>query len=719
MAYNVTFVGAQANEQTPAVAVYAVDSVGRLGKKIATAEKGQIALSKDATGIVALGPDVPDPSTLDPESLLKVRVADQAANWARSGIAIPAQWWRNWLGFLICLSGKASRCFPILLEDRLSVLKANTLRRSDINIPFPRFCSPLCNGVVEVWENTCCCWPILIYQVPSIIANLRKFLAENPVMFPPIPQPDPGPIDRVLARNVNRAFAAGKIDTRFAPNTGLAEQLRNLESMSAQDALQYIQVTPSLWPFWCHCSAYKLGETPLNPDGTFSFCYWQYPFLLFNCRRSYFYKVKQFINGAWTYVYDGAAAHQYFNADDYANLSTFLGLTCNQTPPPPGDDIVALQAIGLTNTWDLNSHWNGADGSNKDLTQVGDVSLSGPPADAGLLNPTGAPWGSTLSFLLYFDPGMKALGATYYRLSIVQSDSTGNPLLSATPQAIDNPVSWSYFQTVAGQTTIVPQTLGPNTVGTNSALFQIPYNADHDWLGDQFHQQLDTTKLPNNLSGTGPGNGQYLLVLEIFDNTGKRMIPQTAAAPTAGEVAKPFNFIRLLTQGSPGTTSNVPFKSLTHMIWVDNRPVVGEIDDFATVVNGVTTIGSQECQFLTAPGTGLFEVGFRAYHRVEGDPAPAPHPTRTFMSSFSLDWEEGLNGPSGVLDSGGDVDQPLTRDAGSPEMSPGVSFDTLLGSQTACAFAITLHVWCKHTNGIVRLSQYDVEVPSAVALSKS
>jgi len=50
-------------------------------------------------------------------------------------------------------------------------------------------------------------------------------------------------------------------------------------------------------------------------------------------------------------------------------------------------------------------------------------------------------------------------------------------------------------------------------------------------------------------------------------------------------------------------------------------------------------------------------------------------------------------------------------------MSPGTSFATLLGSQTACAFAITLHVWCKHTNGITHLSQYDVEVPSAVSLS--
>jgi hypothetical protein len=380
---------------------------------------------------------------------------------------------------------------------------------------------------------------------------------------------------------------------------------------------------------------------------------------------------------------------------------------------------VALQAIGATNTWALNSHWLGADASHKDLTQVGDLTLSAPPADAGLVTPGGNPWGATLALLLYLDPGMETLGAKYYRISVVQADATGKPAGGASPTPIANTVAWSYFETVGGNTTIVPQTLGPNTVGPNAGLFQIPYNADHEWLGGQFHQYLDTTTLPNTVTSDGAGNGRYLLVVEVFDSTGKRMIPTSAGAPAAGEVAHPFNFIRLLTDGNPGTTSNVPFKSLTHMVWVDNRPVVGEIDSFSTVVNGTTTTGSQECQFLTAPGGGLFEVGYRAYHQVQGDASPAPHPTRTFMASFSLDWEEGLNGPSGVLDSGLDVDKPATRNAGSPATSPGVSFNTLLGSQTACAFAITLHVYCKHTNGSGHLTQYDVEIPSAVALSKS
>ena len=77
------------------------------------------------------------------------------------------------------------------------------------------------------------------------------------------------------------------------------------------------------------------------------------------------------------------------------------------------------------------------------------------------------------------------------------------------------------------------------------------------------------------------------------------------------------------------------------MIWFDNRPVVGDIDDFQVVSGGSTVTGSQECQFLSAPGNALFEVGYRAYHAVMCDNSPSPIPSHTFMLSYELDWEEG------------------------------------------------------------------------------
>ena len=725
MVYKVTFVGVEAHEETPNLAAYTLDVRGNIAAKVAVAKGGHIDIDpKRLAGIVVFGPDVEDFKSLDPSSLMKIRISDHVSIWERNkAILIPPQWWRRWLRYLTCVSGAAYRCFPFVLG--LPEFKNIALGRHPIR--FPEICVPLCNAVVEVWEMTCCCWPILIVDVPRIIDNLRRFLAENPIMFPVPPRPDPGPVDRALERSVDKALGAGKVSFQFAPSTDLAVHLQTLESLSAQEAISYIEAHPPLWWFWCHCSTSELAETPLNPDGSFSYCYWNFPFLLFNCRRSYFYKVKQFLNGVWVYVYDGAAARQYFTADQMANLYTLTGETCHRTSPPAGQDFATLQAIGLTNTWELNSHWNGADLAGADLTQTADFALAAPPADGGLLLADGAPWGETLSLLLYFDPGMKALGAYYYRLSLVQADASGGALGGATPQPILNPISWSKFVASGGHVDIEPQALGPNTVtppggSAVNGLYQIPYEADADWLGNQFHQYIDTTQLANGIAGgPGVGNGRFLLVLEIFDQTGKRLIPQTATA-TGTDVPTAFNFLRLLTASGANSTANVNYGALTHLIWVDNRPVVGSIDDFAYTSGGTTVVGTQECQFLSAPGDATFIVGYRAYHRVMCDGPASPVPTRTFMQSFELDWEEGLNGPSGVLASGGDVNQPNPPppncpDSGADANSPGTSFSTLLGDQTACAFAITLHVYAKHTNGIGRIIAYDREIPAAVALS--
>ena len=177
-----------------------------------------------------------------------------------------------------------------------------------------------------------------------------------------------------------------------------------------------------------------LGETPLNPDGSFSFCYRYFPFFLFNCRTSYFYKVKQLVAGDWTYVYDGSAAHQYFTADQVANLATQTGVQCVRPSPIPTGS-VTLEAIGTTYAWDLNSHWNGADGAGNDLTQTGDTLMPIPSVvpDAGLLLDNGAPWTETLYISLNFDEDMKALGAVYYRLSTVQ----------ARPRALHQATRWA------------------------------------------------------------------------------------------------------------------------------------------------------------------------------------------------------------------------------------------------------------------------------------
>ncbi|HWF03268.1 MAG TPA: hypothetical protein VHA06_06250 [Candidatus Angelobacter sp.] len=315
----------------------------------------------------------------------------------------------------------------------------------------------------------------------------------------------------------------------------------------------------------------------------------------------------------------------------------------------------------------------------------------------------------TLNLQLYFHEGLQSpdIGAVYYRLSVVASDNNGNPLGGATPQSLHDSVTWTKFVEVGGQFQTEPVLLGPNLVNGAGDLFTIPYGPD--WENGQFHQILDTAPFANhNVSG----NPRYMVVLELFDANGKRIVPQGAKARLGGvatDIEKPFNFLRLMSASGPGSTATVPFASLTHLFWFDNRSCFGSIEDFD--VNGIA--GSEECQFLKGTADSQFQVGYRAFHAVMGDSNP---PSRTFMESYSVTYQQGLNGPSGTLVSGGDINEPASMFGGSNVKTPAVTFQSLLGDQTACSFAINLKIAAKHTNGSRRLSEYDVPVEAAVAI---
>jgi hypothetical protein len=734
MQLKISFVGAQMHEQTPDIALYALDARGH-ATKIATVKEGtlDVAVETGKLGsVIALGPNVADPKTLNPKAFVTLKVADQLQQWRKNPVLeIPAQWWRPWLGFRICLTGNVSKCFPFVLE-KAPLLRSIAMGTATVFPPF-EFCLPICNGVVEVWESTCCCFPFLLLDVPPLIRKLKTFLAENPVMFPPPPRPGVNaPVSRALTTRVDRALAAGKTDLRFLPNTELHLHLQALESSSPEEAVKYFQAHPSLWPIWCACSSAKLGETSLNPDGSFQFCFNQFLFPWLFCSHSYFYKVKQLQGGSWVYIYNGSAANQYFNADETANLNTFLGASCGTVQPPPGTNFVDLQQIGSTLSYNLHSNYAGVDGSNNDLTQNGPFSVVAPiPAGGGLVGSNNAPWCKTLSFMLYFDPGMETLGAVYYRFSVAPSDLNGNPV--GPMQIIQNPIAWSkYVPVVVGGITeieIEPVTLGPvPAVNGVNGLFRIPYNADADWLSGQAHQYFDTRTLNPAAPGIpGPGNGRFLLAVEIFDVNGKRIVP-AGVTPGAGDVAAGFQFLRLMSASGPGSTANVNQAALTHLFWADNRPVVSEIDSFT--LNGITS--SEQCQFLSGDGTAAFQVNYRAYHAVLSDdglpppliPVPNPLPPTTFMSNFTLTWERGLNGPTGTFDFGGDTDRPSTDAFGPPQPSPAANglLSQLLptGGPQSCSFAIVLNVYSKHTDGSgSSFSDLNGSTVAAVAISRT
>jgi hypothetical protein len=124
-------------------------------------------------------------------------------------------------------------------------------------------------------------------------------------------------------------------------------------------------------------------------------------------------------------------------------------------------------------------------------------------------------------------------------------------------------------------------------------------------------------------------------------------------------------------------------------------------------------------------------VGFQAYHAVMCDGPQSPVPSASFMSSFDLSWQEGLNGNSGWLAQGEDTNWSNGCTVGvanaystaSPPSPPSAfavtptTFGEMLGAETACSFALSLVVYPKHTDGYTTLSQFEYVTTAAVALS--
>jgi len=100
MQVQIKFVSAQADEQTPRLALYALDIRGQI-VKVATSGGQKLSLETDDArlgSLIALGPDVADPSALDFKSLITYKTFPQLLIWNANPVQeIPPQFWRPWL----------------------------------------------------------------------------------------------------------------------------------------------------------------------------------------------------------------------------------------------------------------------------------------------------------------------------------------------------------------------------------------------------------------------------------------------------------------------------------------------------------------------------------------------------------------------------------------------------------------------------------------------
>ncbi|MBU0507312.1 hypothetical protein KKH27_00555 [bacterium] len=761
--FRIRLVERTADEETPPVAAYLLDRTGRVTEKIGVAKEDRIEVDrgklKDPLASIAFGPDVEELSEIPKGNLLRLRVADHEKAWAEHTkvgvlVEIERELWHEAWTLKTCVSGRVRRCRGIFLQ------KVHT-PFDDPHLPPMVRCKPVCRGVVEVWAHTCCKYPIeveveldpgdIVFNIcqkfpwlcgpvledickthPEICDGLRR---KWPDLFPEIgPHPKPEltqgccepPVEtgvsvagggRSLAatcRKLRYHLAAGNAMPSLRLMSNLRADVYALLTLPSKEDYEYVKVHPRLWKYIRICHDGKLGETALEIDGRFRFCWNRFfrrpprP----HCHTTYFYKVKQKIHGHWVYIYNGSEEGEYFSAAEFADLTTYLGYACGEEDdseyPKP---FVKFEEIGWTDTWNLYSNWLGHNPvTNHDLTQISDDSLAPPPSNGGLANPpspAGAsglstiglynrPWGKTLMLRLKFHHDLKnaPIAAKYYRISIARENGNGHPVPGSL-RILQQPVSWTYDEYMGGEWIKQSKNLGPHTISgggaTREGLYEIPYYSDALWDDNQFHGVWPTTEW---------SNGRHLLYVEIFDAAGNPLTP----------VTHNFVFLRRMMEFGVEHQAEVPFKKLAHLIWVDNRPVYGDIVDLRQDHNP----NPLQCQFMHGTAASLFSVGFRAFHASVSSLTPP----ETFMWYYYLWCKRGLNGVEIPIEQN-TRNKPTTADLSLPVPESNTrSFGVMLGGEPKCTFAVNLWVYAKHTNGFHRIDAYDYYEQASFALEQ-
>ena len=304
MTVDVVLSGAMPEDERPRLALYLLNPAGQVAGKLSPVRQGRLKLRyewRELGRVIALGPDVEDFRTLGPETLKQFGLEAAWPVWARTErIDIARDKWTKWLLRRFCVSGTVRLCHPrpalsLTATNRrakataaigdptaaaaprtvVAASQSETASGKDLVSIFPDARSmPLCNGVVEIYERTCHCRPGIVKE------PRRKILPQD-------------------------------------------------QSVPDRPFLQFLP---------CSYLVRTVGETVVEPDGTFTFCY-QRPLELAlqrkRCITAYGYKVRQRHENRWVTVYDGPAGHEWFGGAETADLKTcsLLALTCDTDPP--------------------------------------------------------------------------------------------------------------------------------------------------------------------------------------------------------------------------------------------------------------------------------------------------------------------------------------------------------------------------------------------------
>jgi len=513
------------NGTRPAVAVYAFSPGGALLAQAPVDAQGQaeltLGIGGEAAGVRLLAGPAGDDKRPDLEALLRRGAFEQHlriepnAERLQVELALPSDIWRPWLG---------SRC---LVKGTLQ----KRVVRDGITVDMP-----VCRATVEIYEVD----PIHIL-IPKIPKDLLDRLRE--VVVGPIPRPDPGPYTRsdlvalnpqplpphpgpdappfmrtMMTRAAQPAVAELSATARSAMQDASANTSLRLAAASGSDQAfrqslvdNALLIRPLLC--WLHpqlVTMQRIGTAFTDDCGHFRTTIFK---SIFNPDQpDLYFKATQRLFGFFDvtiYAPTPVACHTWWDYVCGTEVSLYthhpLAITCAPCPPIiAGDNWVLFMAIG-----------------NFPLSRIhGTGQALGAPTPANLgLTDGGAPWGGTLRPRLEFDNSLRdTLGVRYYRLAWKrdgESAAAYKPLTAA--------INRHYAHMVGTDLVLDAYTLGPQTVGTQGSLYEIPPTLPPlgqwslpDVVEDTASGKFDTV----NADGTAIMDGKVQVRVELFDLAG-------------------------------------------------------------------------------------------------------------------------------------------------------------------------------------------------------
>jgi hypothetical protein len=217
-----------------------------------------------------------------------------------------------------------------------------------------------------------------------------------------------------------------------------------------------------------------------------------------------------------------------------------------------------------------------------------------------------------------------------------------------------------------------------------------------DWFGDIYSAILKSPSLPGGVEASA---GEYKIKVEIYDPNGNRI------APGAGT----FRFIVPTGVASDGVTietrladpGEIEDDGFVFYLHIDNRDCTATID--APTIDGISA--GDICGFLRYAAGDQVYIAFHAVH-------PANFATFYFRITRAATPVSSAGGEVAAASAG-----VYTGDGNGNFEKSDFSTGALLGPCAEAAFAETLWVWAKATNGWVRLDQYDAFAVRAFALA--